>query len=324
MAAEEDLKSLLRQGIPEDDDSVSVEEDASTDVLHIGVLGAGTMGQGISEVASQAGIDVILIEKDDRSLQESLLGIEDHLDYEISRWSKTESDKKAILSRIHGTVDPTEAQNEPIVIEALPDNLELKKEIFASLDKICHEDTILITNTSTLSITEIAAVTGREDQVIGMHFLYPVSKTPVVEVVRGLKTSDDTFRRTFGFAQQLKKTPVEVFEYPGYVTTRIILPMLNEAMHVLMEGTASAGDIDTAIKLGYNMDHGPLALADQMGLDEVMIWMESLFHELGDLKYRPCPLLRKLVRAGHLGKKTHWGFFRYDKNGHIIPEEDAQ
>jgi 3-hydroxybutyryl-CoA dehydrogenase len=146
----------------------------------------------------------------------------------------------------------------------------------------------------------------------------PVPKTPVVEIVRGLKTSEDTYQTIRQFALQLKKTPIEVYEYPGYVTTRIILPMLNEAMYVLMEGVASAEDIDTALKLGYNMDRGPLALADQMGLDEVMTWMESLFRELGDLKYRPCPLLRKMVRAGHLGRKTGKGFFYYDEHGRRI------
>lgn len=300
------------------------ENRADSDILHIAVVGAGTMGQGIAETASQAGIDVILLEKDDDSLKASIEGITDHLDYEISRWAKTESDKKAILSRIQGTIHPADIADEPIVIEALPDNLEAKRTMFTRLDGICRSETIFITNTSTLSITEIAAGTNRQSQVIGMHFLYPVPKTAVVEVVRGLKTSDDTYKKIRHFAVQLKKTPIEVYEYPGYVTTRIILPMLNEAMYVLMEGVATAEGIDTALKLGYHLEVGPLALADQMGLDEVMTWMESLFRELGDLKYRPCPLLRKLVRAGHLGKKTGQGFFRYDENGHIIRKGSAE
>jgi len=211
-----------------------------------------------------------------------------------------------------------------LVIEALPDNLESKKLVFARLDKICIPEAIFITNTSTLSVTEIAAATERQDQVIGMHFLNPVTKTSVVEIIRGLKTSTPTFEHTRHFGVQLSKTPIEVYEYPGYVTTRIILPMLNEAMYVLMEGVASAEGIDTALKLGYNMELGPLALADQMGLDEVMIWMESLFRELGDLKYRPCPLLRKMVRAGHLGKKTNKGFFNYDEGGRIIRKGVAE
>ncbi|MBU1652704.1 3-hydroxybutyryl-CoA dehydrogenase, partial [bacterium] len=183
---------------------------------------------------------------------------------------------------------------------------------------------IFITNTSVLSITEIAEVTDRQEQVIGMHFMNPVPKTPVVEIVRGLKTSDKTFDSISKFAVQLKKTPIEVYEYPGYVTTRVILPMINEAMYVLMEGVASAEDIDKAIKLGYNMERGPLALADQMGLDEVKTWMESLFRELGDLKYRPCPLLRKKVRAGQLGRKSGHGFFYYNEHGIRIHRGSAE
>lgn len=300
------------------------DSESITDFLRIVVVGVGTMGQGIAQNASQVGIDVLLIEKNQESLKASIAGIEENINHEISRWAKTESDKKAIMSRIVGSVDFSDAADKPLVIEALPDNLELKKTVFSRLDKICNPDTVFITNTSTLSVTEIAAATDRERRVIGLHFLNPVTKTSVVEVVRGLKTSNRTFERIRHFAVQLNKTPIEVFEYPGYVTTRIILPMINEAMYVLMEGVASAEGIDTALKLGYNMELGPLALADQMGLDEVMIWMESLFRELGDLKYRPCPLLRKMVRAGHLGKKTDRGFFNYDENGRIIRKGVAE
>lgn len=326
MPDDENIKSVLGEDfkIGKRLPKAAAESEEDSDVLRIAVVGAGTMGQGIAQVASQAGIDVLIIEKDEDSLKESLASIEDHLDYEISRWSKTESDKRAILSRIQGSCEPSDAAEEPIVIDALPDNLAVKKEVFSRMDGICQPDAIFITNTSTLSITEIAAATQRQEQFIGMHFLYPVPKTPVVEVVRGLKTSDKTFERIHHFAKQLKKTPVEVYEYPGYVTTRIILPMINEAMYVLMEGVATAEGIDTALKLGYNMENGPLALADQMGLDEVMIWMESLFRELGDLKYRPCPLLRKMVRAGHLGKKTRHGFFYYDEHGRIIRKGVAE
>jgi 3-hydroxybutyryl-CoA dehydrogenase len=314
----ESLNSLL------DKNAESSPKSNGVDVLKIAVIGAGTMGQGIAQTASQAGINVTIVEKDDASLQASFQGLEETLDHEISRWAKTESDKKAILSRIEGTAKFEDIVDQPIIIEALPDNLETKQAIFENLDGICDPKAIFITNTSTLSITEIAEVTERQSQVIGMHFMNPVPKTAVVEVVRGLKTSDETFRHIRHFAIQLKKTPVEVYEYPGYVTTRVILPMLNEAMHVLMEGTASAEDIDTALKLGYNMEKGPLALADQMGLDEVMLWMESLFRELGDLKYRPCPLLRKMVRAGRLGRKTGKGFFHYDEHGQIIRRGAAE
>ena len=326
MPKDEDLKSLLKDSLSEEFSATSAapEKDAHGDVLRIAVVGGGTMGQGIAQVASQAGIDVLLIEKDEAGLQASKAAIEDKLDWEISRWAKTVSDKKAILSRIRGSVEISDVSEYPIVIEALPENLAIKKSMFAMLDEICQPETIFVTNTSTLSITEIATATQRQGQVIGMHFLYPVPKTAVVEVVRGLKTSDATVSRIRRFAVQLNKTPIEVYEYPGYVTTRVILPMLNEAMYVLMEGVATAEGIDTALKLGYNMESGPLQLADQMGLDEVMMWMETLFRELGDLKYRPCPLLRKMVRAGQLGKKTGHGFFRYDEMGRIVRKGQAE
>jgi 3-hydroxybutyryl-CoA dehydrogenase len=165
-----------------------------------------------------------------------------------------------------------------------------------------------------LSITEVASVSERQDKVIGIHFLQPVPKIPLVEIIRALKTSDETYNIVKEFCEMLDKTAVEVYEYPGYITTRVIVPMINEAMYILMEGVATAEHIDTAIKLGYNFPRGPLQLADEIGLDELMAWMETLFRELGESKYRPCPLLRKLVRAGHLGVKTGKGFFEYDSN----------
>jgi 3-hydroxybutyryl-CoA dehydrogenase len=203
------------------------------------------------------------------------------------------------------------------VIEAVDEDFELKKSIFKKLDQICPPETIFVSNTSTLSLTKISEVTKRPDKIIGMHFLNPVPKVPLVELVRALKTSDETFKKVKAFAEQIGKTVVEVYEYPGFVTTRVILPMLNEAMHVLMEGIATAEGIDTAMKLGYNFQMGPLEMADTMGLDEVLTWMETLYRELGE-KYRPCPLLRKLVREGKLGKKTGEGFFKYDEYGRKI------
>jgi 3-hydroxybutyryl-CoA dehydrogenase len=325
MPQNDDLKSLLDQSLPKiAGPTATDEQEKPAEIMRIAVVGAGTMGQGIAQTASQAGLDVLIIERDEDSLKISLSGIEDKLDWEISRWAKTVSDKKAIMSRIRGSMEITDVAEHPIVIEALPENLAMKKVMFSVLDEICQPESIFVTNTSTLSITEIATATHRQGKIIGMHFLYPVPKTPVVEVVRGLKTSDQTFDKIRRFAIQVNKTPIEVYEYPGYVTTRVILPMLNEAMYVLMEGVANADGIDTAIKLGYNMEMGPLALADQMGLDEVMTWMETLFRELGDLKYRPCPLLRKMVRAGHLGKKTGQGFFHYDEGGRILRKGQAE
>ena len=231
MAKDEDLKSLLKDSLTEEFTAspAATEKGSSADILRIAVIGGGTMGQGIAQVASQAGIDVLLIEKDEVGLQASKAAIEDKLDWEISRWAKTVSDKKAILSRIRGSVEISDVAEYPIVIEALPENLEIKKSMFATLDEICQPETIFVTNTSTLSITETATATQRKSQVIDMHFLYPVPKTAVVEVVRGLKTSDATVSRIRRFAVQLNKTPIEVYEYPGYVTTRVILPMLKIA-----------------------------------------------------------------------------------------------
>jgi 3-hydroxybutyryl-CoA dehydrogenase len=284
------------------------------------VVGAGRAGQGLAEAISTAGNEVILVDKTTKLARQGVKGIGESIDREIGRWGLTDSDKKAILSRITPSSDICEAEDAEIVMDAIPEDLEEKRALFKQLDEICNEDTVLITNTSTLSISEIAAVTSRPKKIIGMHFLNPVSRIPLVEIVKGLRTDEDTFRKAVELADMLDKKWITVIEYPGYVTTRIIVTMLNEAMHVLMEGVASADDIDEAMKLGFGFNIGPLAMADQMGLDVVMTWMENMLDELSEHKYNPCPVLRKLVRAGHIGVKTGRGFFRYDEEGNRLPE----
>jgi 3-hydroxybutyryl-CoA dehydrogenase len=284
-------------------------------VRTVGLVGGGTMGQGIAITCAASGLDVLLRERTPDLARESMEEIGHALDRDIAKWRRTQSEKKAILGRVR-TLDEFDAlQKAEIIIECVPEDLELKTSIFQRLDQICPPEDILATNTSSLSVTEIGARTRRSDRVIGLHFLQPVPKVPLVEVVRGLGTSDSTFRQAMDFVRVLGKTGIEVFEYPGYVTTRVILPFLNEAMHVVMEGVATPEAVDTSMKLGYGLPVGPLALADRIGLDEVNRWMQYLFEELGDLKYRPCPLLRKMIRAGHLGVKSGRGFFEYDDDG---------
>lgn len=285
-------------------------------VRTVGIVGAGDMGQGISITCAASGLDVLLKERTPGAGDRALTQIAECLDRDIARWSRTESEKKAVLSRIR-KVDTIEAlAAAQIVVEAVREDLELKAGIFQDLDKACPPQAILATNTGALSVTEIGARTQRPDRVIGLHFLQPVPRVPLVEIVRGLATSDAAFQSAVDFVRLIGKTGVEVFEYPGYVTTRVILPFLNEAMYVVMEGVASAEAVDTSMKLGYGLPVGPLALADQMGLDDVMRWMQHLFDELGDVKYRPCPLLRKMIRGGRLGVKTGKGFFEYDQQTH--------
>ncbi|MDF1544450.1 MAG: 3-hydroxyacyl-CoA dehydrogenase NAD-binding domain-containing protein [bacterium] len=285
---------------------------------NIVIVGAGVMGQGLAEAIASSGTEVTLIDRTTRLAERGIKGISEAMDREIERWGLTESDKKAILSRISPSSDLSLAEDAEIVIEAIPEVLETKQVLFDRLDSICKPEALLITNSGTLSISEIAASTERPEKIIGMHFLNPVTKIPLVEIVKGLKTDQSTFDKAVRFAELLDKKWITVNEYPGYVTTRIIVPLLNEAMHVLMEGVATADDIDDAMKLGFGFNVGPLTLADMMGLDVVMSWMENLLGELSEHKYNPCPLLRKMVRAGHLGVKTGSGFFEYDSEGNKI------
>lgn len=282
------------------------------------VVGAGVMGQGLAQAIAALGHEVTLLDRTTKLAEKGIKGIAESIDREIGRWGLTKSDKKAILARIYPSSDLSVAEDAEIVFEAVWEELDKKRALFEKLDSVCSAETVFVTNTGTLSISEIAQATERPEKVIGMHFLNPVTKIPLVEIVKGLKTDEATFRKAVEFADLLEKKWITVNEYPGYVTTRIIVPLLNEAMHVLMEGVATAEDVDEAMKLGFGFNVGPLALADMMGLDVVMSWMINLLNELSDHKYNPCPLLRKLVRAGHLGVKTGRGFFDYDADGNRI------
>ncbi|WP_152398272.1 3-hydroxyacyl-CoA dehydrogenase family protein [Paenibacillus cellulositrophicus] len=282
----------------------------------IGVIGGGTMGQGIAEMLAARGLDVLLVEKTPEKLDYSYSMIETSLDKQLEKWAITQAEKKLILGRIQKVVHFAELGSCDMVIETISEDLEAKKEVFAQLDQVCPNHIILASNTSTLSLTELASTTIYPERVIGLHFIHPVSKVDLVEIIRGLKTSDSTFGETKRFVEEVvDKKGIMVYESPGFVTSRMICLMINEALHILQEGVASAEDIDDAMRIGYSFQHGPLEMADRFGLDSVLAALERMFREFGELKYRPSIVLKKMVRAGHLGVKTGVGFFKYDKDG---------
>ncbi len=275
----------------------------------VGIVGGGSMGRSIAEKLASSGIEVQVLEVSDQAAAASRVELEATLEAELAKWGLTTSEKKALLSRVRFGADPAALADVDLAIESVNEDLARKTAVVRMLGERLPAERVIVTNTSTLSITEIAAASGRPARVIGMHFMYPVPRSPIVEVVRARETSDETFATALALARALGKSPIEVFEYPGYVVTRAMIPFLNEAMHIVMEGVAAADDIDRALSLGYDFKMGPIEYADRVGLDKVLGWMEHLFRELGELKYRPCPLLRQLVRAGHLGRKTGRGFF---------------
>lgn len=281
------------------------------EVRTIGVVGAGTMGSGIAQVAAEAGLPVILRDIDEKFVRRGLGIINKNLGRAVEKGRKTKGEAAEIADRIRGTVDLSELKEADLVIEAVVEDIELKKKLYSDMDKICRPETVLASNTSGLSITEMASATVRPEKVIGMHFFNPVPVMKLVEVTRGAATGEDTFNLIMDTARKLGKEPIAVNEAPLFVVNRILVPMINEAAYVLMEGIASAEDIDKGMMLGANHPIGPLALADLVGIDVLLAVQDTLYKETGDSKYRPCPLIRKLVRAGHLGRKSGQGFYSY-------------
>lgn len=280
--------------------------------MKVCILGAGTMGAGIAQVFAQKGHDVILRDIKQEFVDRGVAFIDKGLARLVSKEKMTAEDKDAIMGRITGVVELEMVKDCDIVIEAAVEKMEIKKTIFAELDKICDEKTILASNTSSLSITEIAAATMRPEKVIGMHFFNPAPVMKLVEIIKGIATSEETFTTVKDLTASIGKQGVPVEEAPGFVVNRILVPMINEAVGILADGVASAEDIDAAMKLGANHPIGPLALGDLIGLDVCYFIMGVLYDEYGDTKYRPHPLLRKMVRGNKLGRKTGEGFFKYE------------
>ena len=279
----------------------------------IGVVGAGQMGGGIAQVAAEAGHDVVLCDIEERFVSKGLGAIRKNLDRAVEKGKATAELRDAALARIKGTTSLQDFASCDLVVEAVVEQLAVKEALFRELDKVCPKGAILATNTSSISVTKIAAATARPEQVIGMHFMNPVPVMKLVEVIRGLATSDATAQATVELAEKLGKTPVEVRDFPGFVSNRVLLPMLNEAIYCVYEGVATPEAIDTVMKLGMNHPMGPLTLADFIGLDVCLAILRVLEQGFGDPKYRPCPLLVKMVDAGWLGRKSGRGFYSYGK-----------
>ena len=281
------------------------------EIKTFGVIGAGQMGAGIAQVAAMSGLNVIMNDIKTEFVDKGLANITKILSRGVEKGKMSEEEKKAIVGRINASIHLADMAAAEYVVEAATENEKIKFQIFKDLDEICKEGVILATNTSSIPIGRIAAQTGRAEKVIGMHFMNPVPVMKLVEVIPGIATSDETFQITWDLAEKFGKTPAKANDYPGFIANRILLPMINEAVFCLYHGVGKREDIDTVMKLGMNHPMGPLALADLIGLDTCLAIMETLYEGFKDSKYRPCPLLRKYVEAGWLGKKTGKGFYEY-------------